>query len=839
MRNKNNRDRNFAQFLLDKSPMVEPRHNPIAGKLRLQRLALWVERLWPLLQRPLMVLGLALAVMWSGVFAYLPKGLPLVILLGLIALLVWSLKPFLNFTAPSHHAAARRLEQNSDLSHRAASSLEDELVKGAGSDELWQAHVERNLASLKTLHVAQPRSNWRAFDPLALRLPIVMAAITAFILGGGELKSNFLNAFHFGPAAVAKSAILDAWVKPPSYTGKPPLLLTSPAMQEKLTANPELNVPENAGISLRLQGAAKPRLLLLSPGSKDQTVALADLKQEDKDGAFTVEAKLDRPATIKVLDGDQVLADWNIALISDQPPKIEFVEEPKGDSHGKLSVKWHASDDYGVKNISAEINLSDQQDKSDGFAGNGVFLYPAPEFKISMAKPNAKDDTETSLADLASHPWAGLWAEMTLTATDAAGHKTTSAPKRFKMAQRDFVMPFARALDEQRKRFILSPDAAPDAATMINAMLLYPFELKGRMGLNINLARVNAQLFNASHPDDVVAVTKNLWPLIVSVDDGNLADSKTRLKQLADQLRQALREGAPKDKIAELMKKLQDEMNKLAEKMQKDGQQKQAEQGQQKDQGQVQTITPEQLQSMLDEIDKLTKEGNTDKAQELLSQLDEMLQNLQPGDGQSAEGGQPGQDQMDGLNGLLGKQQKLMDETQRLGQNEKGKEGQGDQPGDLADKQKGLRGQLGKMGKGLGSAEGGDKFSEAEKNMGDAEDALRRGNKDEALRQQNKALRNMMQGMNKLAEKMDKDGKGKGQGRGNQQGQGNGRANDPLGRPQGPRRPDVGDNRNVLPKDAARKRSGDILKELRDRANEQGLDSETRGYIDGLLKGLD
>jgi len=70
-------------------------------------------------------------------------------------------------------------------------------------------------------------------------------------------------------------------------------------------------------------------------------------------------------------------------------------------------------------------------------------------------------------------------------------------------------------------------------------------------------------------------------------------------------------------------------------------------------------------------------------------------------------------------------------------------------------------------------------------------------------------------------------------------GQGNGRNNDPLGRPRGPKRGDVGENRNIVPKDLAQKRARDILDELRGRANEQGLDSETKGYIDGLLKGLE
>ena len=825
--------------------MAEPRLNPIAGKIRLQRIALWLERLWPLLQRPLMVIAVALAVMWSSLLLHLPTGLPLIILALLGALLLFSLAPLLKMVFPSRHLAARALEQNNDLSHRATSSLEDTKVNDSGSEEMWQAHVERNLASLKTLSIAPPRSSWRHFDPLALSLPIIMAAVAALFLGSGEIKSNFSSAYNLGAPVTAKPAILDAWVKPPSYTGKPPLLLTSPAMQEKLATNPELTIPENAILSLRLQGASSPRMMVLSPGSTTQEVKLAAMKLEEKDGTFTAEAKFDRPVTIKVLDGEQVLANWQVALIADEAPKIEFVDDPKGDDFGKLSVKWHASDDYGVKSISAEINLADEQDKTTGFEGNGVFLYSAPEFKMAMAKPNSKDDTETSTADLAAHPWAGLWAEMILTATDAAGHKTSTAPKRFKLPERDFIAPFARALSEQRKRFILSPDAAPDASTMVSAMLLYPFELKGRLGLQINLAGTNARLAQASHPDDVVIATKDFWPLIIAVEDGNLGDTKTRLKQLADQLRQAMREGASKEKIQELMKKLGEEMDKLAQQMQKDSESRRAD-GAKPQQGQ--SVTPEQLQSMLDEIDKLTKEGKTDEAEQLLSQLDEMLQSLRPGQGQSAEGGAPGNSPLDGLSGLLDKQKKLMDETQRLGQGDKkggkgdkpgkgDKGGEGNSPGDLADKQKGLRGQLGKMGKGMGQDEGGDKFSEAEKNMGDAEDALRRGNKDEALRQQNKAMRNMLQGMGKLAEKQGKQpGNGK---QGNPNSQAGGRNSDPLGRPQGPRRPNAGPNENIVPSDVARRKAREILEELRGRANEESLDSETRGYINGLLKGLE
>ena len=820
--------------------MAETRPNPASGKLRLQRLALWVEQVWGVIQRPLIVVLSTLTVVWSGWLMLIPK-IGALCILGITAVaFVLSLIPLLKSVWPSRYLVARTLEQNNQVSHRAVSSSDDVKLPDSGSEELWQAHVESNRAKLTQLSVAGPHSSWRSFDPLALRLPVVMAACAAFILGTGELRPNLIAAFSVTAPSAVKSATLDAWIKPPAYTGKPPFLLSSAATLERLKANPELSIPENSVLSLRLQGATKPEIQVLSPGSDNQAVKLAEMKVEDKDGQFTVEAKLDRPITMKVLDATQVLASWQFVPITDLAPKIEIVDEPKGDSFGKLSVKWHTADDYGVKSVSAVITLADEQDKDTGFESTGVFLYPAPEFKIAMAKPNAKDDTETSTADLASHPWAGLWAEITLTATDAAGHTTSTQPKRFRMPERDFIMPLARAFAEQRKRFVMSPDDAPDASTMISALLLYPFELSGRFGLQSNIAALNSRLAQASHPDDVVAATKDFWPLILAVEDGSSGDPKTRLKQLANQLRQAMREGAPKERIDELMKKLGEEMNKLAQQMQKQGKQQQA------DGAQPQTgpsVTPQQLQDMLDQIGKLGEQGNTDRAEQMLSQLDQMLQNLRPGQGQMAQGGAPGQGPMDGLSGLLGKQQKLMDETQRLGKDgngnkpgQNGKQGEGSSGGDLGDKQKGLRNQLDKLGKGLSPEEGGDKFGEAGKNMGDAEDALRRGNKEEALRQQNKAMRNMLQGMGKLAEQM---GKGGDKRQGNANGDGNGRKDDPLGRLQGPRRPDVGESQNIVPSDIAKRKARAILEELRGRANEQGLDIETKGYINGLLKGLE
>jgi len=799
----------------------------------LQRLALRWEAVWHALQYPLIVAVATLALLWSGFTGYLPRPFP-AILLGLLALaFLFSLRGLFRLKTLPDHAVLRKLDQINALGHREASSLGDELVpESEGGGEIWQEHLCRKLASLSRLRVQPPASIWRSFDPRALRLPVVMAAVAAFLLGSGSLLSNLQNAAVIAAPVPPKPVVLDAWLKPPAYTGKPPLLLSSPAMVEKLKADNELTVPEGSVLNLRVTGAAKPEITFFALGDSETPLKLDDAKIEKSDAGLTGDITLSRPATVKIADGSGELATYHISTIADESPKIEIVGEPKAAERGKLSVTWHASDDYGLKSVTAEIGLADEQaDGVVGFDNNGVFLYDPPDFKMTLKKPGAKDDQETSTADLTGHAWAGLYAEITLTAIDAAGHKTQSEPKRFKLPERDFIKPLAKALVEQRKHLVVDPQYAPDAANLIDTMLLYPVDIANNSGLIINLAAVNNTLANAGATDDVVQVVKDMWPLIIAVENGQLDDARAELKALAEELKQALRDGSSQEKIDELTRRMQDAMNKFIAQLQKEGKSREA-QGLKPPPGQQgPSVSQDQLRDMLDQMSKLNKDGDKNAAQDMLSQLDQLLQNLQPGGDKQAQTGQGGPNEnFNALQKMMREQRRLMDQTQRMKGNGEGKDDGGD---GIADKQKSLRDQLGKLGQGMSGDEGADKLGDAGKNMEGAEQSLRGGDKDGALQQQNQALRNMLQGMNKLAEQMDKNGQGNMGQQGNR-GDGN---EDPLGRPRATQNPGVGPNKDLVPSELAMRRAREILEELRSRANEEGLDEDTKAYIDRLLQG--
>ena len=86
------------------------------------------------------------------------------------------------------------------------------------------------------------------------------------------------------------------------------------------------------------------------------------------------------------------------------------------------------------------------------------------------------------------------------------------------------------------------------------------------------------------------------------------------------------------------------------------------------------------MRSMMDQIENLAKSGDRDQAQELLSQLEDMMNNLQAG--RSSGSGQNGQQsemrqQMDKLGEIMRRQQEMMNETFRMDQMQRGQRQRG------------------------------------------------------------------------------------------------------------------------------------------------------------------
>jgi uncharacterized protein (TIGR02302 family) len=416
-----------------------------------------------------------------------------------------------------------------------------------------------------------------------------------------------------------------------------------------------------------------------------------------------------------------------------------------------------------------------------------------------------------------------------------------------------FTKPLAKALIEQRRRLIMAPDEAGGVAGMLDALLTYPQGLIDRSGTHIAIAAALSRLRAAEDRAGIDPVVRMLWQIAVNIEEGATADAKAQLEALRKELQRALREGASPERIAELTQKLREAMDRymqsLMEEMQKrlaDGQQSPEQPMQQ---GRM--VSPQDLQKMLDMIEKLAQSGANEAAEEMLSQLDEILRNLQPGmpqQGQMQDG--PMSEMLDKLSDLMRQQQKLMDDTQRMPQDGMGEEPQGQQggqqgqqgqqgTGNLGDRQQGLTQMLQDLMEQLGQngMQAPRSFGEAGKSMQGAEGSLREGDRDQALGNQGDAMAKLREGAQGLARQMMQQGQGQ-QGNQGRNGEARGDDRDPLGRPMPNRGENYGPERDMLPSELAIQRAREILEMLRSRAGEQGLPRFEKDYIDRLLRGL-
>jgi len=494
-------------------------------------------------------------------------------------------------------------------------------------------------------------------------------------------------------------------------------------------------------------------------------------------------------------------------------------------------------------------------------------LYGAPDFALSLPQARTRSGAAQTTKDLSDHPWAGAEVVMTLTARDEAGNEGASAPTEFKLPERVFVKPLARALIEQRRVLALDADAKPKVLQALDALSIAPERFMPELSHFLGLRSIFFELTNAKSDDQLRGVVARLWGMAVTIEDGQLSDAEAALRQAQDALRQALERGATDEEIKKLTEELRAALDKfmqaLAEQMRKNPQQL----ARPLDQN-TRMLRSQDLKNMIDRLEQLARSGAKDAAKRLLDELQQMLENLQ-----MAQPGQQGDDMdddmsaLDELGNMIREQQNLRDKTFKQGQEQRrgqqgqrgqrgqqGQQGDPNQFGELRQNQQALReqlkklleemkkrGQMGQQGQqgqpGQQGQDPGEGLGQADGAMGDAEGQLGQGNADSAVDAQGRALEALRRGAQSLAQQMQQ-GNGQGPGPGQPGRNGQARANndtDPLGRPLRGR--DYGDDVTVkVPGEIDVQRARRILEELRKRLADPARPQLELDYIERLLK---
>ena len=231
----------------------------LARALGRARLSIFWERLWPALAGVATAVGLFVALSWLGLWVMLPPLGRAAGVFVFFALAVAALLPLFKVRWPAAIDGLRRLDRTSLLPHRPATAIADRMAPEAGDQfavALWRAHLERALRAAEALKAGTPDPQLAARDPYALRGLVLILAIAAFFVAGGDRTKRIAAAFDWQGVVTPANYRIDAWVTPPVYTGRPPLILPGlrPGEQSQARAGGPVTVPAGSTLVVRATG---------------------------------------------------------------------------------------------------------------------------------------------------------------------------------------------------------------------------------------------------------------------------------------------------------------------------------------------------------------------------------------------------------------------------------------------------------------------------------------------------------------------------------------------------------------------------------------------------------
>ena len=839
---------------------------------------------WPLVSVSLLILGLlmlGLHTIWSLEIIW--AALVILSIAWLVALGFGARK----FRWPGLKVALARMDEN--LPNRPIAAVLDTQIIGTedeASRQVWQAHLRKMADSAAKADRVRPKFETAKSDPFALRYISLLVFMIALIFGSVWRLAG-LNELAPGTAAYGATASWEGWVEPPAYSGKPSIYLPD-------IASSDFAVPVGSRLTLRLYGDLGDITVLETVSARTEGIgSVAEATQS---------FQIAQSGSLEIVGPSG--RSWDIEAIADNPPEISVTGQIDRSVRGEMKLPFGARDDYGVVSGAIEMTL----DLASTPRIFGLAAEPEPQDKILLDLPmpfrgDRRQIEELLVENLAQHPWAGLPVRIELSATDAADNIGVSEPGVITLPGRAFFDPLAAALVEQRRYLLWSRSNSETVAQVLRAVSNRPDEIfpsgADYLKLRVAIRRLEEGLKNgAPTPDLQAEIAEVLWDLALTIEDGDLADARARLKRAQERLEQAMRDGATDEEIAELMQELNDAMQDYLQQLAREQSQNPDQTAQNQD---GEEVTNQQLQDMLDRIQELMEQGRMAEAQQLMDELRRLMENMQVTQGAGGEPS-PGEQSMQDLAETLRDQQELSDDTfqdlqQRFGQqdeqqqrrsgqqNQQGEQGQqgqqgeqgdqgqggtggsqGQQPGQsgqqgggqqegegqgrgagndpaegLAERQQALRDQLNQQSGNLPGGGGQSRedarrsLRQAEEAMEGAENALRQQDFAGALDEQGRALEALREGLRDLADDLAQQQNAQTGQQGDAFGRSTAETNrDPLGRDAGAAGR-IGSDQRLLQGQDVYRRAEELLDEIRRRSSDQKRPAVELDYLRRLL----
>jgi uncharacterized protein (TIGR02302 family) len=319
----------------------------VTTKRMLARMVLFFEQLLPPLMPVLSVIAFYLCASWFGLFRSVPDWLRILLLLAFAGAFLVSLLPFRNLRWPDVADADRMLEERNGLPHQPVTVQEDEpAFDSRFAHVLWREHQARMAEKIAALDAGMPRPDIAAHDRFALRAIPALLLVTAFgyslSINGGSIG----DALQAAPEQVTvdPAVRIDAWVTPPSYTGRAPVYLTADGSEQA-----PIGIPQFSGLTVRVSGGkTAEKVVFRKANGEAQDIAVqADTKPQQPpaaaggqpDGTPANQALIAQTHVMKLEENGALEVNgrrWSFNVLPDKAPEIAFDGMPKSASPSRM-----------------------------------------------------------------------------------------------------------------------------------------------------------------------------------------------------------------------------------------------------------------------------------------------------------------------------------------------------------------------------------------------------------------------------------------------------------------------------------------------------------------------
>ena len=762
------------------------------------------------------------------------------------------------FSLPSAIIIERRLELNSGLYHRPFSTISDGIINDHNSCSrlLWTIHRERAFNSLKYIKVGAPVPIFSFRDPYAFRAGIGILLAVALAVGWRDADDRLLAAIKpdFSRNSVNLVTKFHVWLNPPSYTRIAPILLNS---KGKENSNQIIIMPEGSDVLANSMGNGLPLRLIVK--NKEGTTTMTETLRQTNSDMFQAELKNVSGSNLSLCRKKNCLATWNLTMIPDGNPEIDFHQPPAVLAKGGLQLIYKAVDDYGVKKVSVRIGLDgDNIKKID---------EQVQEIQVSDLITPKRKLVGRKFIDFGPHPWSGQAVWFELRVTDEIGQIGRSRRSKIKLPVRLFHNPVAREIIKERKLLI----SLPETRTRISKRLLNLAGMVHTYGHDwvtfLSLKAASARLlFNGEGSEDE-SVISLLWNTALRAEQGKSYLAEQRLMDVQRQLQNALSKEGSKEKIRHLIDQFETAVERYFSNLDKQMlRNKKTLSNQVRRDAKHKTVQRKQIRQMIKRLRDMSNSGMRTSATQMLARMSELFKQLTA---TSQRLPKVSEEILKRLGELGERQQQILDETFKKSKQKSSEEKNknnlsnrlnrqtfADQPLSLmkrplegsydsnssmrlTDMQMKLHNDLGELLKDINNKFGSisKDFKNAKTFMRQAGSAIKGNQLDVAINLQNRVLTHIQQGGRFLIDQFESAGKQNQINMNDNLDQVNG--NRPIGGNRRPQRSfeyffNIG--KEILPNDYKLQKARQIIEELRKRSSDKNRPLLERRYIDRLLE---